>query len=345
MLETIRQFAEERLAENTSGETVRDRHASFFADQAEAAFELFRGPQEALAYRFIDDEIANVRAAFRWAVDHGRADAAIRIAACVHQAARMRLRTETFGWAAEVAELARQLEHSKLPLLLTMAADSAWGLGLLDEAKRYGHEAITVADDPRFEPIVWAYSDLAQIAIFEGDVATSLELARTGAAHPADRRDRLNLAVMISIGAFVGQFLPDGELAEAMDQIEQAGFPMAIAFGLSGRAAYLAQHDAAAAIELYQQVIDLLESCGDRLLEQASRAQLVSLLANSDEPDRALASFVETVNAWRINGAPSWPQALDIWWCCSPDWAITTARPSSTARRLVPSCSTPSSPS
>jgi predicted ATPase len=302
MLETIRQFAEERLAENTSGETVRDRHASFFADQAEAAFELFRGPQEALAYRFIDDEIANVRAAFRWAVDHGRADAAIRIAACVHQAARMRLRTETFGWAAEVAELARQLEHSKLPLLLTMAADSAWGLGLLDEAKRYGHEAITVADDPRFEPIVWAYADLAQIAIFEGDVATSLELARTGAAHPADRRDRLNLAVMISIGAFVGQFLPDGELAEAMDQIEQAGFPMAIAFGLSGRAAYLAQHDAAAAIELYQQVIDLLGSCGDRLLEQASRAQLVSLLANSDDPDRALASFVETVNAWRING-------------------------------------------
>jgi predicted ATPase/class 3 adenylate cyclase len=301
-LETIRQFAEDRLAEDTSAEAVRDRHASFFADQAEASFDWFRGPQEALAYRFVDDEIANVRAAFRWAVDHDRANAAIRIAACVHQAARMRLRTETFGWAAEVADLARRLEHRKLPLLLTMAADSAWGLGLLDDAKRYGHEAIALADDPRFEPFVWAYADLAQIALFEGDVEASLELLRTGAAHPADRRDRLNLAFLVVASAGVGQFLPDGELAEAMDQIEQAGFPMAIAFGLSGRAAYLAQHDAAAAIELYQQAIDLLESCGDRLLEQWSRAQLVSLLANSDDPDRALASFVETVNAWRING-------------------------------------------
>jgi predicted ATPase len=67
MLETIRQFAEERLAESGEGEATRDRHAAFFADQAEAMFELFRGPDEALAYRFIDDEMANLRAAFRWA--------------------------------------------------------------------------------------------------------------------------------------------------------------------------------------------------------------------------------------------------------------------------------------
>jgi tetratricopeptide (TPR) repeat protein len=183
-----------------------------------------------------------------------------------------------------------------------MAADSAWGLGLLDDAKRYGHEAITLADDPRFEPIVWAYADLAQIAIFEGDVEASLELLRSGAAHPADRRDRINLAYLIFIGGAVGQQLPDPELAQAMTQINEAGFPMAIALALNCRAAAVARHDPAAAIELYQQVIDLLESCGNRLGEQYSRAQLVNLLANTDDPDRALASFVETVNAWRING-------------------------------------------
>jgi hypothetical protein len=302
MLETIRQFAEERLAESADSENVRDLHASYFADRAEASFELFRGPQEAQAYQFVDDEIANVRAAFRWAVDHGRGDAAIRIAACVHQAARQRLRTETFGWAAEVADLARRIEHPKLPLLLTMAADSAWGLGLLDDAKRFGHEAIALADDSRFEPIVWAYSDLAQIAIFEGDVATSLDLLRTGAAHPVDRRDRINLAILIYVGGAVGQQLPDDELATAMTQINEAGFPMAIAIALNGRAASVARDDPATAIELQQQVIDVLESCGNRLLEQSSRAQLVNLLANADDPDLALAGFMDTVNAWRING-------------------------------------------
>ena len=109
MLETIRQFAEERLAESArrrGGATIATRRSSPI--RPKHAFELFRSPQEAQAYQFVDDEIANVRAAFRWAVDHDRADPAIRIAACVHQAARLRLRTETFGWAAEVADLARQ---------------------------------------------------------------------------------------------------------------------------------------------------------------------------------------------------------------------------------------------
>jgi hypothetical protein len=145
---------------------------------------------------------------------------------------------------------------------------------------------------------VWAYSDLAQIAIFEGDIATSLQLLHTAAAHPVDRRDRF----LIFVGGAVGQQLPDDELAEAMTQINQAGFPMAIALALNGRAASVARYDPAAAIELQQQVIGVLESCGDRLLEQSSRAQLVNLLANADDTDLTLAGFVETVNAWRING-------------------------------------------
>ena len=302
MLETIRQFAEERLAESAEGEPVRDRHALFFADQAEAAFERFRSPQEILAYRFVDDEIANARAAFRWTVDHGRADPAIRIAACIHQAARFRLRTETFGWAAEVVDLARRIEHRKLPLLLTMASDSAWGLGRLEEAKAHGHEAIALANDERFEPIVWAYADLAQIAAFEGDVEGAIDLLRKGAAHPADRRDRLVLACLISMAGFVGHHLPAHEIRESLSQITAAGMPTAMAFALAGKGAIVAQDDTAAGIDLYHEAIDMLASCGDRLLEQTVQGQLVSLLARSEDPAPALASFVDIVNDWQICG-------------------------------------------
>jgi predicted ATPase len=302
MLETIRQFAEERLGESGEGEIARDRHAVFFADQAEAAFELLRSPQEALAYRFVDDEIANARAAFRWAVDKGRADPAIRIAACLHQAARFRLRSETFGWAAEVVEVARRIEHRKLPLLLTMACDSAHGRARLEEAKRYGHEAIALADDGRFEPLVWAYIDLAMIALFEGDVDGGLKFARTGAAHPADRRDRVVLAFLHWFSGWVGQQLPKDEVAEGLSQINALGFPTAMAWALAGKAAVVAQDDTAASIELYQQAIDMLASCGNRQLCGATRAELVSFLARGEDPQRALASFVDIVNDWQICG-------------------------------------------
>jgi tetratricopeptide (TPR) repeat protein len=214
----------------------------------------------------------------------------------------MRLRTETFGWAAEVVDLARRVEHRKLPQLLAMASDSAWAMGLLDEAKRYARESIALSADPRFEPYAVAFIDLAEIAMFEGDVAAGLELLRTGAAHPADRVDRLVLAALLGFGGLVGEHLPDDELAEALALIRTAGFPLAVAFALSGRAASLAERDIAAAIELYNEANDVFESCGNRLIQQRVRARFASLLATSDDPERALASFVEIVNAWRING-------------------------------------------
>src|SRR5436309_16134686 len=86
-----------------------------------------------------------------------------------------------------------RIAHRKLPLVLTMAADSAWGMGQLEEAKEYGREAIALANDERFEPLIWAYADLSQIALFEGDVEGALDLLREGARHPADRRDRFVL--------------------------------------------------------------------------------------------------------------------------------------------------------
>ena len=45
-------------------------------------------------------------------------------------------------------------------------------------------------------------------------------------------------------------------------------------------------------------------------LEQAMRAQLVSLIASDDDPDRALATFTEIVNAWRISGDTALAQAI-----------------------------------
>ena len=302
MLETIRQFAEERLAETGEGESTRERHSAFFADKAEAMFELFRSPREATIYRFVDDEIANVRAGFRWAVDHEHADLAIRIAACVHQAARFRLRTETFGWAAEVAGMARETGHRKLPLVLTMATDSAWGLGQLEEAKRFGREAIALANDQRFEPMIWAYADLAQIAVFEGDVDVALGLLREGAGHPSDQRDRMVLACLISMTAVVGRLLPEDEINEGVALITAAGWPTAIAWGLVGKAAFTERHDTAAAIEIYNQSAYILASCGNRLMEQTARSLLVGLLARSEHFEPALASFIDVVNDWQICG-------------------------------------------
>jgi predicted ATPase len=302
MLETVRQFAEERLVESGLADELRHRHATYFAVQAERAFDRWAGPGEAEAYRFVDQEIANLRAAFRWSVDHGHLDPAVVIAASVHTVARMRLRTEHVGWAVEVLEGARTVAHRKLPLLLSTASDTAWSLGRLDEAKARADESIACADDPRFESVPWGYIDRAEIALFEDDITSALEYLRRGAAHPSDDAVRVALAGLVWFSGMAGQQLSDEMLHDALTKVKARGFPLTAAIATVGVAAAVAEEDLSAAIELYEEAIGYVEAAGNRLFEQRIRSQLAGLLATSDDPARALASFVDIVDAWRISG-------------------------------------------
>ncbi|HKJ38910.1 MAG TPA: tetratricopeptide repeat protein, partial [Anaerolineales bacterium] len=68
MLETIRQYAREKLLELGGGEALRDKHLAYFVKLAEQAEpELYRSNQALWFYRW-DDEFDNLRIALEWAL-------------------------------------------------------------------------------------------------------------------------------------------------------------------------------------------------------------------------------------------------------------------------------------
>ena len=110
------------------------------------------------------------------------------------------------------------------------------------------------------------------------------------------------LACLFGNSALVGHHLPEDEFTAAVSQINAAGFPTSIAYAQATKAMYMELEDSTAAIELYKRAIDMLAECGGRLIEQAIRSLLVGLLSRSEDPDPALASFVDIVNDWQICG-------------------------------------------
>ena len=69
MLETLRQYARERLDTAASADEWRRRHAEHYAVFAEEAGAALLGPDE-LAWRArVDAELDNLRAAVTWALD------------------------------------------------------------------------------------------------------------------------------------------------------------------------------------------------------------------------------------------------------------------------------------
>jgi predicted ATPase len=300
LLETIRQFSEEQLAALGETELVQTRHAQFVAEDSDLQFKIWLSPRQHSAYEWLDREMDNLRAAFRWAKDHGNVDIAARIASNVGDMARFRVRDEAANWAEEIVDAARDVRHQRLVVLLTWAASSAWSFARLDDAKRYGTEAISLAGNRDFEPFVWAYTDLAMIAYYEGDRERAIKLARAGSEHEADRHDRFCLALLLHFMAVAGRSDDAIKVADKiMTAVDATGIPSSITIALWGKGEAFAETDPDVALAAYEQAIAVARRSGNRFWEILVTSNLAALQARSGDPVIALRGFKNMLNVWR----------------------------------------------
>ena len=80
LLETIRLFALEKLQACGEDPTMRQRHAHYYLDLAEATNASLRDQQQVEWLRLLDTEVDNLRAAFQWFLSHQPAQAVTLVA-------------------------------------------------------------------------------------------------------------------------------------------------------------------------------------------------------------------------------------------------------------------------
>ncbi|HEY3079985.1 MAG TPA: LuxR C-terminal-related transcriptional regulator [Chloroflexota bacterium] len=114
MLETIRQFALERMDEADELAEVRRRHAQHYLALAERAAPEGRGPPRSAWFDRLEREHDNLRAALRWAAEQGDAETELRLGAALWRFwdARGHVR-EGIDWLEDA--LARPLHGSDGP--------------------------------------------------------------------------------------------------------------------------------------------------------------------------------------------------------------------------------------
>jgi predicted ATPase/Tfp pilus assembly protein PilF len=68
MLDTIRQYAHEKLVESGSLQSSRDRHLKYYVDLVERLEKVIRGPQLPVVINRLETELDNIRLALRWSL-------------------------------------------------------------------------------------------------------------------------------------------------------------------------------------------------------------------------------------------------------------------------------------
>src|SRR5215212_3919479 len=83
ILETMRQYANEKLIEAGESERLRDRHLEYYLELAETAAPHLIRPQQLEWVDRLEAEHENMRAALEWSLGYDRPEQALRLTAAL----------------------------------------------------------------------------------------------------------------------------------------------------------------------------------------------------------------------------------------------------------------------
>jgi predicted ATPase len=231
MVETIRQFAEEQLAVRGVAEEVRAAHARYFAGREVDILALWDSPRQREAYEWFATELANLRAAFRWAADHGDLNIAAPIATYAVWLGFWVENYEPIAWAQELIEPARAVDHPQLPTLYVLAS-MCWLPGRIEAAIRYCDAAQMVVRSRGNELPFGIAGALGGVYMAIGQPDRWVEACRAELARGRDTHafTRASLVIALTVAGSVEEAMA---LAEGLIGVAEAtGNPCALSYTL-----------------------------------------------------------------------------------------------------------------
>jgi predicted ATPase len=310
LLETMRAYGRDRLAERGEAARASRTHAEWAAAYAESAEAGIQGADEA---RWVDALIAttdDLRAAYRWALGHDL-ELAVSLLAPLFWYAEFRT-AEMLDWAertVEAAERATAFIHPRLPVVYAMAAVAARFRGDLERTAALAGTGARLAGGGTagFAP----RNILADVAFFEGRLveaeAQFVELARDTAA----AGERYPLAVALWMRALCRAYR--GDRATALTYAEQAhieavglGNPSMMGWAAYTEAETLLDLDPSRALRLLDEASTFARAVGNRYLDGVASISAASVQARHGDPLQALRQFRDVLTMWHDAGG--WTQ-------------------------------------
>ena len=310
LLETVRQYAAEKLGESGEADDVRTRHRDHYTSMAA----LLDGPASSDYGQRVEQteaEIDNMRAAFAWSRENGDAERALALASSLSPLWQPRP-AEGVAWLdvvldeadAQHLDIAPAVRARALADRVLLAANIGWYADLPGQAD----EALTIArqlDDPALLTRVLAARGLIGFGSAEAQeyFAEAIALARK-------LGDRLRLSHILSVETLVASFTGDViakraaaqegcELAEAIGY--RAGFVRCRwCLGL----AQLAQGDCAGAVAQFRTAGAAAEAGHYANFQKYALAFQGVALAWQGEADAARAAASEASRAATTSLAP-----------------------------------------
>jgi predicted ATPase/DNA-binding CsgD family transcriptional regulator len=303
MLETVREFARERLDASVEGDVVHRRHAMFFLTLAETAERELVGPHQADWTHRLGSDHDNLRAALDWLAHSGEPEAFLRFACSLWRFWLYRgPYEEGRSWLeralAQEAETSSRLRHEAL-----------YGLGLLAvnqgdvvRAESCFDESLAVSralGDSTGVAFGWLGLGVVAIHLRQFDQATTRLEEALAAALRLDDRARAAVCAglaqcFLGASAYAEEVLPLAtfRFEEALRDLREVDDTWGISVSIIGLG-YVAHDrgDIARSMALFAEGLALSTELGDRHMIALALDGVACLAVARGEPERAARLF------------------------------------------------------
>jgi len=281
MLETIREFAFERLTQDDDLDGARRRHAEHYVAFAEVAGEQLAGPAQLAALDQLETEHDNLRAALSWLLENPAADSA------------------------------GQDDRSLLGLRLVQALSAFWyQRGHASEGRRWLQRAMDLASVDGGAPLAGVAHGLGVLMDQQGDAAAARQLFELSLAIGRDLGDLDRQARALNSLGIVHRHLDDIDTARILLEESVAINRETDSFRLSAVLVNLAQLESAAgnldrAAELAREALERDRARGDLFGAAIDQHTLALIYLRADRAAEARGALAEIIDYIASSGNTS----------------------------------------
>jgi predicted ATPase len=314
MLETVHEFAREKLGESPEADEIKRAHAEYFLTLAEDAYPELKGANQLEWLERLEAEHDNMRAALSWASECKEVEVALRLGGTLWLFWLARdYHSEGRRWLEEALAIEGRGSPEVRAMALAGAGMLASEQGELDraqEACEAGLELLTHEAKENSEATLWLLSCLGWVAAESEEHSQAKELYEEELALSRKMSDTWWLANSLLGLAFVSHNRGDSERAtelyeESMDLFREQGDKQSLSICLGSLAMLVySQGQLERATKLTEESVALFRELGNRAGVSLGLYNSGWIALLQDHLGKAAESFRESL-------APAWDLGLN----------------------------------
>jgi tetratricopeptide (TPR) repeat protein len=328
MLETVHEFAREKLEQSGYAEEIKRAHAAYFLTLAEEAIPELKGATQPQWLERLEAEHDNMRAALTWALERKEAELVLRLGGALSWFWWMRSHySEGRRWLEEVLAMEGTVPPESRAMALAGAGWLASEQGDYDRAQGACEEGLELLAHEAMEAgeaKLFLLTCLGWAALMREDHERATRLLEESLALSREMSDTWWLANSLSNLASVSGFRGDSEratelLEQSMDLFREQGNKQHLAYCLNNLAMVVCsqgQGDLGRAAQLTEESVALQRELGTRGGVSMGLCNLGWIALLQDDLGRAAELYGESLAlAWDTGMNPIVHSALEILAC------------------------------